>query len=533
MSLDRINKIAGSALKNIEGQEKILLSVFATRVQKALNSFPEDATLTSMAQVLIRMAEKRMFITRAELKDLYRGFYTRNNKFAEVFGEEVGQVELQAPTFSNRAEEIDLASDYASFADPVLANALESAFDNNAPLKMYSAKAAAAAVQKVETLLTDMGFRASASVLEGTPDSILIHASVETPKGRTSFYTVADIQAGKVLNPAVVMNNRGAEAFDAKTLTNYVQTFAGKNLEITAESMISLFKKANDTSTEISNVELAVSKLNASKSASSEYFANGVTGMSVDEATASDVVLPEFKDSEIGSFAEKFDTAAGRAGFKFGERKVTVAARNVVNHLRSFGFAGAQTRIADCNEDSIFFAVSLGKTAFTVPVKMTEKAALPEVLVCNGTVKSFTKEAVNSLLMADERDFKAAAVASPLYSIKASELVETVRSAMADKNLTKAEDALNVLAQSGDEKAHAIALGVYFGNLGATAAKVEETSCSRIIRNASSQHSICSHTGLPLHKVYQDANGDCHPSYRKGMDESYEGGYFMNSKVLL
>ena len=48
-----------------------------------------------------------------------------------------------------------------------------------------------------------------------------------------------------------------------------------------------------------------------------------------------------------------------------------------------------------------------------------------------------------------------------------------------------------------------------------------------------SKYILCSHTNLPLHKIYVDAQGDCQPIYRKGQDNSYEGAYFMNSKVLI
>jgi hypothetical protein len=53
-----------------------------------------------------------------------------------------------------------------------------------------------------------------------------------------------------------------------------------------------------------------------------------------------------------------------------------------------------------------------------------------------------------------------------------------------------------------------------------------------IVKNAHSSHRICGHTNLPLHKVYQDKEGNCRPLYRKEMDETYQGAYFLNSKIF-
>jgi hypothetical protein len=54
-----------------------------------------------------------------------------------------------------------------------------------------------------------------------------------------------------------------------------------------------------------------------------------------------------------------------------------------------------------------------------------------------------------------------------------------------------------------------------------------------LIKNSKvSEHSICGHTGLPIHKVFQDKNGNCQPLYRRGMDETYEGASFMNAKIF-
>ncbi len=145
----------------------------------------------------------------------------------------------------------------------------------------------------------------------------------------------------------------------------------------------------------------------------------------------------------------------------------------------------------------------------------------------------FNKDSVNELYVNNQRDYKVAAATSPQFGLKPSDLVNNIRDAIAEGNHSKAEDALNVLASAGDEKAYAHGFHAFLTGLsGKSEKKATESCCSMIIKSASSQHPMCGHTNLPLHKVYQDKEGNCRPTYRKGMDESYEGAVFNNHKIF-
>jgi hypothetical protein len=111
-------------------------------------------------------------------------------------------------------------------------------------------------------------------------------------------------------------------------------------------------------------------------------------------------------------------------------------------------------------------------------------------------------------------------------------LVDAVRDAMASQNHLKAEDALHVLKTSGDEVAYKTAYNLYISGLNVKTASAEEkTECQAQVKTAHSKYMICSHTGLTVNKVYQDKYGNCQPLYRRGMDDSSEGGFFTNSRV--
>ena len=193
-----------------------------------------------------------------------------------------------------------------------------------------------------------------------------------------------------------------------------------------------------------------------------------------------------------------------------------------------------QVAVAKSDKQTIFYGVSLdgGRVGFTVPVKVANhKITAPSLLLCNGSVSSFSQEGIQQLYLNNASDFKAAAVASPQFNLTPADLLNNIRKAVSEGNHAGAEDALNVLANAGDELAYAKGLQTFVGALAGN--KVAEVKgCSKLMKNSTSEHPICSHTGLAAHKVYQDKDGNCRPLFRQGMDETYQGVLFNTSKIL-
>ena len=103
MSIDKITKLAASLVKEADNQEKILVPSLAIKLAKAAEVYPHDPTIIGIATVISKYADRNTFISRGEMRDLYRKFYARNNKFTEIFEEELGETEkLVAPKFANR-----------------------------------------------------------------------------------------------------------------------------------------------------------------------------------------------------------------------------------------------------------------------------------------------------------------------------------------------------------------------------------------------------------------------------------------------
>lgn len=532
MSLEKIQQLVGSLAKTIENKEKLATPILAAKLAKYAESYPHDQTIGSMALVLGKMASNNtLFITKAELKSLYNKMYSRNTKFAELFQHELGLTEqLSTPATMERDDAVQV-NPY-QVGDAVLANALNSVFDNQ-PLKMYSQDLANKAKSSVASTLDAWSLTPSAiSVDSGSEKFLVIRADYETPKGVTSFYVPVEIHNNKVVDAAVFMGNAGPQELNHTSIKSYLTSHAGNKLKVSADSILNVLSAASSENREVSDAEVALIKLNASREGKSEFYQNQVVGLKVAEASVKDVELPKLNEFE--SFEDQFTSPYGVAAFHFGADKVKLGRDHIVRELAGYGHKNSQVAVSKSDDNTIFYSVSLdaGKIGFTVPVKLANgKISKPGVMLCNGTAIAFNKEGVNSLYVSNQSDFKAAAAASPLFGLKPSDIINNIRQALSEGNYAKAEDALNVLSSAGDEKAYATGFNLFLNGL--SEKKVEAaTTCSMVVKTASSSHPVCGHTGLPLHKVYQDKQGNCRPLYRQGMDETYEGASFMNSKIF-
>lgn len=537
-------KLANSLAKFAEDNEKISLPIFTVKLARAQEQYPEDHTIGMLSRIVGKMANsEKLFITRAEVKDLYEKFYSRNTKFASVFGEELGKLEEQpAPTVYSPVGgdgSTDIMQEaFDNVVDPILANALNQAFGGTKGTD-YSKTV----VKQVESIcknkLKDLGFTVKTSVLCGKDNVLVCSVDFETPRGTSSILVPVETAENRVLYaPSMFVGNAGAEELNKDTVYKYLTSRAGDKLQVHAEEVLkaSLIAKGNDQ--EISNVDLALTKLNASKESKADYLGPQILGTSVETVNPNLILnLPQVEDAEIEAIAKTFDSELGFASFKFGSKLIEQGNTLIQRQLDGCGVHTYHIAVLSSNDESITYSVALngGSVAFKVPLKIESKNVLPPtILLCNGSIKSFDKASLASLLREEGFDRVAALSASPLYGIKPSELVNIVKSAVAENNYIKAEDALNVLSDSDDEKAYEVALAAFTHGLSHQHEEVDQASkCAMKVTSTSSQFEICGHTGLPIHKVYQDKHGNCQPLYRRGMADSYEGASFMNSKVYL
>lgn len=535
MSLDKIQQLVSALAKSVENNERLATPILAAKLAKCVVAHPHDQTIGMVARVVKDMADKNtLFIRKAEFKSLANKFHSRNSKFAELFEEELGEVAPEPTVTTFPRDETVQANPY-HVGDQVLANALESAFDKHLPLKMYSQPVADKALKSVGNTLEAWNLSPSSlTVSTGSDKFIVIKADYDTPKGVTSFFVPVEVHGKDIVEASVFMGNAGPQELNHTTIKAYLTTLSGSKLKVDAASILSVLTKAASEHREVSDAELALTRLTAKRQGKSEFFEGSIVGQKMAEASRKDVELPQLEESK--TFADKFNTVQGLAAWQFGTDKINTARNHIVRELASFGHRNPQVVVTGHDDHALFFGVSIDtcKVAFTVPVKVADgKLVKPTVMLCNGSVSSFNQTGVNQFVTEKRIDNKVAAAASTLSALKPSEVITNLRQAVAEGNYEKAEDALNVLANSSDTKAYATAFQIYMHGLAGH--KPTESKCKHVVKSAKtavSEFPICAQTGLPTNKVYQDKDGNCRPMFRKGMSETYEGAVFNNSKIF-
>jgi hypothetical protein len=529
-----LNQLVSSVAKQITQNEKFSIALLNLKIEKLAHEYPNDYTLGSVAQILARAGNnKKAFITRAELNDIYNRFYTRNTKFGQLFQEELG-IDF-APEIRREAtvEPLPISDIHSSVADPTLAGALATVFDQTQPYRPYAPEQAKKAQALVNQVLSVWNLTPNKLTADsGNEHFIVVRADYDTPKGSTGVLVPVEVQKGKVLEPTFFVGNAGPYELNHTNLKAYIVSQAGQNLRLKSAEVMQILNNSVYPKAEISEVEMALTKLNADKATPQPFAGASILGQKL-ETLGSEVQVP--KSPEFESFAEKLSTPAGIAEMQFGRAKIELGADAVRRSLTQYGVAHSVIKVADCSENTVFYAVSAnnGNFAITVPVKFTNsRVQVPEVFICNGNVSALDAKSLQKALVAGKADARAAVITSPHYGLKPSELIENIRLAMSECNFGKAEDALNVLKGTGDAKAYGIAFAIYKDGLAARVASTPEAQCSMIIQSKNSQYDLCGHTGLPLHKIYVDKYGSCQPLYRKGMDETTEELYLMHSKIF-
>lgn len=544
----RLDELITKTAKALFDNEKFAIAVLAVRAQKVAQVCPTDQTLVGMANFLTKRAasSNSAFITRAELKDVYNKLHTSNNKFVTAFADELGVQEAPKPKGMTRDpnEGKNLVEGaYERFADPVLSNALSSIFDKNAVVKMYSNATAQSAQKSCAFELDKQGATPKKiDVVAGQSDVLICQATYDTPKGESHMLVPVEIKQQRALLPTMFLSRAGFVDLKADLIKEHLLSTAGKSHKVDIQKVLEVIATAKNGSPEpISEVEQIIIRTAAAKGTPS-YDPNGILYQEVDQPIL-DVAEAQYEQpEEIQAFAQRLTSTTGVAEFTLGKNAVSMGRTLVHSLLSKFGYKNAQIAVADSNNNTIFYAVAIeAGNGFKVPVKVEKGGRIhePSIIIADGKVVEFSKLGISQLLSEGVKDHKVGMMASPMYDLKPTDLIKQIKSAMYEDDYRKAEDALDILRAGNDDKAFRVGYELYVQALGnkselkKEASTREEVCCNKQHKTASSKYVICSHTNLPIHKVYQDKNGDCHPLYRKDMSETSEGGSFLHSKIYL
>lgn len=468
MNLQELAKVVKEAANAVHGSEKFMLPALASRASKAAEQYPYDNSVLAASQILSKMASEKPFISRKELNSLYDKLYANNTKLGEVFAEELDRKDLlKGPQFLDRSNEDQLpVSDFERVADPVLANALSAAFDTG-EYKVYSPEVAKKAERVCNAGLMEIGLAPKKiSVFAGQEDIILCQATYETPKGQSNVIVPVEIKEGAALLPTMFLGTSAFADLSEDLLKSHIVATAGKAYQVDAEGLLKVLSTAKHGVKKVaSTVEMAAIRLRH-QSGSMYHDPNSVIGMKIADPIKI-VEDPELeKTAEHFEFADRVTSKEGAARFIHNDRVVEAGRDLILRKMAQFGYPNAQVKVANCNEKQVHYAVGVGvNAAIMAPVDVVGNNVFPpKVVIASGKIKSFSADGVKELVEDTAPDTRMLAASSMSAGLKPSELVQQVKDAVAEGNLIKAEDAINVLGEV-DKHAQKVAIAILMKGL--------------------------------------------------------------------
>jgi hypothetical protein len=451
------NKELTSLITNIasaiEANEKFALPIIAAKARREAQARLTDTSLITASQVLTKMASKHNFISKSELQEVVDRFGASHSKLATVFEEELGRRTTNAPALFSRdsQEGKSVEHDYKKLTDPVLSNALSSAFDKSPVAKIYSQDTAHRAERAVYAQLLAIGLEPKEiTTFAGKEDIIICQASHETPKGYANTLIPVEIKEGKALLPTLFLSKEGFRDLEIKSYEQHILSVAGGSFKVDGEKLLNILDRVKNGEVEHTNVvELAAIKI-ASESGSPSFDPNSLYYKELEEPVL-DIEIPKMSETEESKFASTLGKPDGIAKFIHGN-KIVEAGRSMLTHKFSeMGYNYVQIKVADVDKDKIFYAVAIGTNAgFNVPIDIENGLVMsPKILFANNMVSAFNKTAIDDVIKSgDGGNKRALAVVSQCYDMKPSDLLNVVKESVEEGNYERAEDAINVLGET-------------------------------------------------------------------------------------
>ncbi len=469
MDIHEITSLITKVAETVEANEKLALPILAAKARREASARPTDIPLVNASNVLTKMASDRTFISRDELRNVLERFTASHSKLSEAFSEEIGKkAEVKTKTFERYADEgQSLDRDYAKFADPILANALAGAMSENPTEQLYSQADAQRAQRAAYAKLLEVGIQPKdIKTFAGRKDIIVVQAVHETPLGVSNVLIPVELKEGKAILPSLFLSRFGFQDIEKSAYGTHLKATAGKAFRVDGSKLLDVLEQVKNGSSDVANeVEMAAIKI-ASEKGTRLHDPNAILYTQIDKETP-DVQLPKMASNEESRFAETLGKPDGVARFIHGDRVVEAGRSMLIRKLAEIGYKSVQVRVADVEQDKIFYAIALGTgTGLKVPVEVNGNMVIPpKVVYADNFITAFSKKAIDEVVATGSGgNRRALATASPCYDMKPTELLEVVKESIAEGNYLRAEDAINVLGEV-DRHAQRVAIAHMMMNI--------------------------------------------------------------------
>ncbi len=560
-----IMKAATDTINAINKNEKLVVPLLAIRATKAAYDYPNDQPIRILSNVLNKMAENgNVFISKNEFKTLVSRFAASGNSVInKEFYKEAGSkcnddedcdaVEVDEKMVEKKAY---APIDAYLGADKGLSNALGELWgeggkiNKSASIKKFDPELARKASNSLDIVLSKAGYEPKNIVIAGgNEDFIICNAYFETPKGETNMIVPVMTVKSSIVEPSVFVSKYGFVDMNKQSIEEHIKENAGQPFYMKAEDLSNALQSMSKVAS-LNEFELGVLALqNKVKKGRVEKFAsankeiylsqNYITASVNEVDKAGNLPIAITRNPDADKFEARLKSASGAADFILGKNVVETGKNIVSQKISEFGYH-AKVAVASFDKESVTYACSVytdgGPVGFEVMADVNHgRVNIPTIMAIQDRAFDFSKDGMHSLISSYASDNKAAAIASPMYDLKPSEIIDNMRQALDHQQYKMAEEALMTLAEKVDDKTYKVAFAEYLAGVGgAKLTKVaSKCGCTRIMKVSTHSSPICGHLNMPIDKVYQNEFGECCPKYRQNISDPEVSAVFSNTKILL
>lgn len=500
-SLKQLLHLANGLIKEADMGTEYTTKYVVGRFEAAIDEYPHDPVIRSVAQVITKQASKGKLVTsQKELYDIYNHFaaLSANSIIKEAVGDLLYPV-TNAPksTISNETA-YTYRSNTPELNFKVEHNPLENIFDKNANIKTY-----------YDPTIAKLG--------KGLLKQELINIGVPS----TDINVVAGIGDNTAIIYDVIFTNKLGTAhipifIEAENGVRPPTHFYSKNqfVELTAENLNKCIV-ANASFDEIKNVKM--NGLKTSSSIISPSFAfeeDAPAAITIDRVTMPDAL------KDLAAFEE----AVMDSTTPFAPELVRTAKALCSRELKDMGF-NAQISLSDATDNCITCKAELdsskGKVEIKLPVEIIDnRAQIPSLFYSESDkekIYDFSQtELSNYLTSAKSGRHQIMRYSNDFYNMSLGQLKDEIMTGVANKDYLRAEQAINRIEDKFGQDYHRAAISDYAKFL-AHSSVVEDklkNKC-RLLISKGSIGPRCGHYNVAINRVMTNEKGDCELIERK------------------
>lgn len=521
-SLKQLVDLASQLLKGADVGREYTMEYVVKRLEAALDEFPHDPVIRSVATVLNKQFDKGKLHT--SQKELYATFnhfagLSANSMIKEAIGDLLYPVD-NAPkatvsnetVFSHRqsAPGLDLKIEH---------NPLENLFDKNASAGTYfDPTLAKLGKHAIVEELNNIGVPATdIKVIAGVDNTAIVYDAIFTNKLGTAHVPMFIEVTGGVQTPTHFYANSQFIQLTADNLNKYIVEKAQ------TEELPTVVMSGVRTSSSV-----------ISPSFSFEEDAPAAIELPKVPMPSALIDLASFEDALL-------DTTTG-----FTPELVRTAKAICHRELNNMGFR-AQVTLSEATDNCIICSAELDSTAGKVEIKLPveiigSRPQLPSLFYNEANkdkIYDFSKAELSTYLTAAKADNgQILRYSNDYFNMSFNQLKEEIMTGVAHKDYVRAEQALNRIEDKFGSEYHRAALSDYAKYLTMASSEKEEKpehKC-RLLITKGSLEPRCGHYNVSLSRVATNEKGDCELLDRKAKYENLaesSGALIRSNKITL